>query len=114
MQFPASTTRPEMPHHHWIATIAAAAFAAFTVWAVLYLCHGAARQRRQRKRVRELEAGLLASQRERLGRQQARLANYQRTLREYGHTTDHFARQYERDVASTRAAIRDLVRRGRR
>lgn len=103
-----------MPHHHWITELAAAAFAAFIVWAVLYLCRYAARQRRQRRRVRGLEAGLLASQRERLGREQARLANYQRTLREYGHTSDRFARQYERDMASTRAAICDLVRRGRR
>lgn len=103
-----------MPHHHWLTALAAAAFIAFILWAAWYLCRDIGRQHQWRRRTRELEAALLASQRERLGRQQARLANYQRTLREYGHTSDRFARQYERDVASTRAAICDLVRRGRR
>lgn len=103
-----------MPHHHWLTGLAAAVLIAFIVWAAWYLCRDAARQRRRRRRTRELEGALLASQRERLGREQDRLRKYQRTLREYGHMSDRFARQYERDVASTRAAICDLVRRGRR
>lgn len=103
-----------MPHHHWLTGLAAAVFIAFILWAAWYLRRSARRQHGQRRRVRELEATLLAGQRERLGREQDRLRKYQRTLREYGHTSDRFARQYERDVASTRAAICDLVRRGRR